>query len=490
MIIITQKLRNLAINILKNTFFEVNKVRMPDLIENIFFNVGEDAYSKGMISLNDGFKKMIIETMKLAIPRIDNAFLSSDYRKHNFYKCDTHKRSITTIYGDLDFERIYYTDKDKKNGFYFIDELFKFEKYTTYDPLVRAILIDSSTNTNANITSNETNLLLNDYSNYLNNNKFKNVSRQTIHTWIHKWKIPKIKYEPIEGVKRLYVMVDEKWIHEYIRHVMLNDDEKDKHHYIMGKCFVTFTGAITKNNRKQLLNRHIFMTSNDTPWKSFIDEIFNIYNFEEIDEIYLLSDCGNWILSGKDELKLNKNNKVIANTCEFHVKLYINRFTSNKENRDNLYKLIYVDKDKKGFIKLADEIIEKVNDEKKKEKKTKYKDYIVKHWKSILNMTDRDVKSSMESHISHYMANYFGSRPKGFSRNRIENYIKLQEDKFNGVNIMSLYLSSYNKKEEDNFVYDEQEVSFSIFEKSSSNIPVKSSSNPISLLLNNIAFCS
>lgn len=322
-----------------------------------------------MISLNDGLRNMIIETMKLAIQRIDNAFLNSSYRKYNFYKCDTHRRSITNIFGDLDFERIYYTDKNKKNGFYFIDELFKFEKYTTYDPLVRAILINSSTNTNANITSNETNLLLNDYSNYLDNNNFKNVSRKTIYTWIHKWKISKIKYKYIEGNKRLYVMVDEKWIHEYIRQVVLNDDEKDKHHYIMGKCFVTFTGAITKNNRKQLLNRHIFMTANNTPWKSFIEEIFNIYNFEEIDEIYLLSDCGNWISSGKDELKLNKNNKVIVNTCEFHVKQYINRLTANKEYREKLYKLIYEDKDKKSFIKLVDEIIANVKDDKKKEKK-------------------------------------------------------------------------------------------------------------------------
>ena len=70
MIIITQDLRNIAINILKSTFFEVNKMIMPDLIENIFFNADEKAYSKGMISLNDGLKNMIIETMKLAIPRI------------------------------------------------------------------------------------------------------------------------------------------------------------------------------------------------------------------------------------------------------------------------------------------------------------------------------------------------------------------------------------------------------------------------------------
>ena len=64
-------------------------------------------------------------------------------------------------------------------------------------------------------------------------------------------------------------------------------------------------------------------------------------------------------------------------------------------------------------------------------------------------MKDREIRSSMESHISHYVADYFGSRPKGFSRKRIEKYIKLQEYKANGINIMDLYLQSYNKTKED-----------------------------------------
>ncbi len=75
------------------------------------------------------------------------------------------------------------------------------------------------------------------------------------------------------------------------------------------------------------------MTTSNNPWKEFIDEIYNIYNFEEIEEIYLLSDAGAWILANKDELKLFKKNKVISCICEFHVKQYINRFTKNEETR-------------------------------------------------------------------------------------------------------------------------------------------------------------
>ena len=38
------------------------------------------------------------------------------------------------------------------------------------------------------------------------------------------------------------------------------------------------------------------------------------------------------------------------------------------------------------------------------------------------------------------------SRPKVYSRKNIEKYIKLQEYKLNGINIMDLYLKSYDKK--------------------------------------------
>ena len=482
MYIIPQNLKIEAKNILKNCFYIISKGNFNNLINSFeFFN--PYSYISSTLNVNDQLNNIVIKTLKLAIPQIDNLFLNSQYRKNNFYKSDKHDRSFTTIFGDLEFERYYYTDKNKKNGFYFIDELLSFEKYTRYDPLVRAILIDNSVSTNANITSNRTSFILNNYKDYLSNNIYKNIPRQTIYNWKLKWNIPKVEYELFEGHKNLYVMIDEKWIHEQIRLATLSEEEKKKHHYIMSKCFVTFTGAKTKNRRTKLLNRHVFITTSDKPWKEFIDEIYNIYNFEELENIYLLSDAGTWILAGKNELKLFKNNNVIVNICEFHVKEYINRMVRDKEKRAELVTTIYDEKDKNKFINLADKIIEKAQN---KDKKIQYKNYVLNHWKGIQNMREREIHSSMESHISHCIAANFGSRPKGFSRTRIEKYIKLEEYKQNGINIMELYLKSYNQKD---YIYNKEDVSFSIFEnKTSSNLPTKSSNNPISLVLNDLAY--
>ena len=96
----------------------------------------------------------------------------------------------------------------------------------------------------------------------------------------------------------------------------------------MGKCFVLFTGMKRKGKRNRLVGRHIFMTTSNKPWKELMNEVDKIYNFEAITTINLLSDAGSWILSGAYELKLYSNNKLIINTCEFHVKQKINRTES------------------------------------------------------------------------------------------------------------------------------------------------------------------
>ena len=477
MTIITQEIKNEAIKILNN------------VTKNVFFNYSNDLtslfFSKHpSVLIVSKLKQLIISIYEKVIPLIDKMFLNSNFRKQNFFKSKSCERTIVNVFGELNFKRNYYVDKDKKNGFFFIDLIFNFEQFSTYDPLIRAILIDRSTDTNANNTSLNYDLNLFNLEQYLSNNVNLSIPRQTIYNWIHKWKLPKVEYKYFDNdSKHLYIMVDEKWIHEQIRLANLPEKERDKHHFIMSKCFVTFTGAKTKNNRTTLLNKHIFMTTSQKPWKEFMDEIYNIYNYENFEEIYLLSDSGTWILAGTNELKLFPKNTVILNTCEFHVKQYINRITKDRSKRLELYDTIYEKGDKKKFEKLSNLIIAKVNNKSKKEA---YKNYILNHWKSILNMKDRQLKSSMESHISHCIASHFTSRPKGYSSKRIEKYIKLQEYKLNGINIMDLYLNSYNKNND--YIYNKKEISYSIFEHNTSILPVKSSCNPISNILNNLAY--
>ena len=85
-------------------------------------------------------------------------------------------------------------------------------------------------------------------------------------------------------------------------------------------------------------------------------------------------------------------------------------------------------------------------------------------------MLNSNIRSSMESHISHNVAKYFSYEPKAYSRRRIQKLIKLQEYKANGINILNLYLKTYNKEER--ITIKKEELDFSIFEKNSSNLPI------------------
>lgn len=464
--------KNLIIDTIINNF----KTKLTDFLSNFTFNFCIHRYSSSMLEMQrlfyDAAKYTIISIINIA----DNMFLNSVERKNNYYiNVRNKKRTIYTIFGEINFERTYYKHKTKNEYYCFIDDILGLEKYYTYDPVVRTIAVDDAINFNPNNASYHSSLRTHDLLNNLINS-VPQISRQSIYRWIRNTKICNINYDTISNGKTLYIMADEKWIHKQDK-----GDKDNKKKWIMSKCFVVFTHIKIKGKRHILKGKHVFITTSKYPYKELVDEICKIYDFEKIETINLLSDAGTWILAGKDELKLYSHNQVIVNTCEFHVKQKINRSTSDKDLRNKLYKIIYDDEDKDAFKKCMEDIIESKDKQSRKDKITEYMNYILKHWKGIIAMKYSDCKSSMESHISHCIASKFGSRPKAYSDNNIQTYLKLQEALLNGINMMDYYLKSIYS--DDTFSYNEKEVDYSLFDYSTSNVPALYSSSAISYAL-------
>lgn len=469
--IISQNYRFELKTMLKNKISSYIENLSDDLIDNLF-SFNNNKYISFLATLDENIKNIIIKTIIEIINYFDEKFRNSKDRKNNYHiniKYD--HRAFDTPIGYIEFYRTYYETKDRQNHFYFIDELLGFNKYSRYDVLTKAIAIDYSIKTNqkvaGEITRDKFNSIKEDFYNFSDNS----IPRQTINRWIKEWNFPKIKYKPISiDGDVLYVMGDEKWIHEMIKDSTEKDDKK---HYIMSKCFVVFSGIEQVKKRKILKNKFIFITSSQNPWDSFINTVSEIYDFSKINKIVFLSDAGSWLVSGFSNLKLYPNNKIIPCLCEFHVRQKVNRITTNQNDRDSLNS--YIDNDnKKEFKTLINNIKESKKDNPKRVSKLEeYENYIIKNWKKIKNMAESECKSSMESHISHCVASYFSSRPKAFGRNNIETLLKLQEAKLNEINIKELYLKSY--KDEKQEIYNEEELNFSLFEKSSSIIPISQS---------------
>lgn len=467
-------------NFLVNIITKHIKEKLYDIFEKFINNFSNNRYINMFTTLQEFSNSSIISLLTNYFETLDKKFKDSSERKKQFNINKTNvERTIVTIFGSITFKRTLYINKKSKEYYFYLDDILNLESYKRYDPIVRGILIDDSVYLNPNATSYHSSMNSLNLKNFFNNIPI--ISRQSIYNFKRQVKIRNINYKEIDVNKTLYVMVDEKWIHEQDK----NNPNKKK--YIMSKCFVTFTGIKQKGKRSKLIGRHVFITSSDKPWKEFMNEIYKIYNFEKLETINLLSDAGSWILSGAYEMKLYSNNKITINTCEFHVKQKISRSTTDKELRQTIANIIYELEDKKKFMEEMDKLIDSKTKESRKQKITEYKKYILKHWKGIINMKHSLCKSSMEAHIEHCIASIFSSVPKAYSKNNIETYLKLQEMALNSINILEYYLKTYNSKED--YIYNsEKEVDFSIFDKNStSNIACSHNSNGLSKALYGLA---
>lgn len=477
--IITQILNYETKSLLINKIIDEIRKKMLNFFDSALNNLSNYRYVNNILSIQEKANEIIRNFIIEFINTIDKSFRDSNERKakYNINKSRV-PRVIYTVYGEIYFERTFYIDKKTGKYYYFVDDVLGLEAYTTYDPIIRGLIVNDAVNYNPNNASYHSSINSFDIMGMLKN-KAQQISRQSVYRWVRKTPITKITYDPIETGTVIYIMADEKWIH------MQDIANAKKKKWLMSKCFVIFTRIKSSGKRHKLVGKHVFITLSSNPYKELMDEICKIYDFEKIKTINLLSDAGSWILAGKDELKLYAHNNVVINTCEFHVKQKINRTTTDKSLREKLTKSIYDNEDKEEFKKIMDEIIDSKEKQERKDKITEYKNYILKHWKGIIAMKYSEVKSSMESHISHCIASKFGSRPKAYSNNYCQTYLKLQEASLNGINILDYYLKSCYAGED--FKYNEKEIDFSLFDKSISNLPIVTSNNPISIILNQIA---
>lgn len=470
--IISQDYENELVNFIKNKILEKIIETSSSFVYNIL-HFSNNKYLNWVSDLDYNLRQLFIDILQEAIKFIDDKFRNSEERKKRYHvniKEDIRNLRIASI-GEITITRTYYETKDRKEHFYFIDQLLGLNKFERYDSFFKATTINLAMKTNQKLGGELIGEMYSDMKDLLSE-KDNSISRQTVFNWVKNWNVPKIIYAPIDiDGDTLYIMGDEKYIHEQFRKIINNSEDEDKKKQIMSKCFVCFSGISQKGKRRKLNDRFVFLTKSKSPWNDFLDAVTSVYDFEKIKKIVFLSDAGSWLLSGAPDLKMYPHNKIILCLCEFHVRQKINRITTNQDYRDKLNEFIDSN-DKKGFknfmLKIKDE---KKSDSKRLETLNKYENYIVKHWKKIQNMFASPCRSSMESHISHFVASYFSSRPKAYSDDTIEKLLKLQEYKLNGINLTNLYLTSYKNNEI--ITIKKEDLDFSIFESnSSSNIPI------------------
>lgn len=463
--IISQFYKDLLKNRIISKINSLSNELATNIVNNLF-DTDINKYLNLISSIQSNTYNMIKEIIITTFTEADNQYKSSNLRKkyYNINKSDV-PRTLITLFGDITYKRTYYKSKLDGSYHFIIDELFELPSYDHYDPIIKGIAIDKSFTTNQQQAGKDTGELFTNISILSSNNRYINqIPRQSINNWIKKWNNPQYIYKETKTPETLYIMADEKYIG-------CQDLDKD----IMSKCFVTFEGIErVSKNRNKLINRTVLSTYSETPWTEYLDTITQKYDFTKVKYIYIMGDGGIWIRKGLEHMKIEPQNIIKYLLCTFHFKQAINRMTTDKDERKEIIDS-FNNKKKKEFTKVINEsLINKYPDREKSISKNL--NYIISHYTEIKNMLKHDIGSSMESHISHCIANLFASRPKGYSSKNIKKYLTINDYKNNNLNIINIYFSTYNNKEK-TIINDDLLNNFSLFNNIGTNVPIIDNGN-------------
>lgn len=163
----------------------------------------------------DGFlleivKKSIINSFE----SIDFKFKNSIRRKELYYTKGLYQRTIMTLFGEITFEREYYVPKGHNtDGFYYVDELFNLPKRDYYDPMIKALIIEKSSQYSYIQSGSIVGDMIGNKFKSLSESSYAKISRQTVYNVIKHADMDFVYKETKSNVDTIYIQFDEKYVY-------------------------------------------------------------------------------------------------------------------------------------------------------------------------------------------------------------------------------------------------------------------------------------
>ena len=415
---------------IKNYFNNMNYIDKQGTFSN-YYNFIND-----LDSFNDSFIKDVIKSY---FEYIDECFFNSSYRRiycksNGFYE----RKNFVTLFGEITFKRRYYYDTNTNEYFFFTDLFLGLPKRKHFDPFVCAEICDQATTESYSKTGK---IIANKIGKRTTNNI--NLNRATIRNIVISFNPEHNEVNELKRVEKLFVMLDEKFIGSQF------NDGKD----FMTKASVIFEDyekeysykkKDNSKNRYKLVNPHSCASIDDTLLEDTINYIYNNYDVNFIKEINFMGDCAKWIkeFPKSNWFKFTSNTKVQFAMDNFHFKQALMNLTT-KKNEDVYEALLeYVNSNNKKDFNLLVEQFKDLYPDRTEVIENK-QNYILNNWNERQTyLNNKYIKCSMESHISHILADLFTARPKAYSENGLRKLLQLRLLKINGINIKELYLNN------------------------------------------------
>lgn len=430
-------------NLLKNMIFEVFSNNLKNQLNNTNSDVFN--YINLLSNLDETLSNIAKQSLVTIFESLDKSFKDSLDRKRKYDIKSYHRRTILTIFGEITFNRTFYKSKLNGKMLCFVDRHLGLHKYDYFDPYLKALVINYSSCNSYSKTAKYINDLIGNRISI--DKKIKYFSRQTIRNILLKAKLSDYETNQKDYTPdTLYIIADEKWIH-----TQNNDNNK-----VMEKSVVVFESI--KNHK--LYNKQIFASVNDSYLDKSIDYIYNSYDLDKINTIFVMGDDAKWICKLKYEYKISSHINVIFGLDKFHFKQALHHICLNKNLEDILENYI-LNNNKDWFIDVCNYLIKSYP--YRKDTIESKKQYILNNWNNIHNLYKYNLSCPMESQISHNIADLFTSRPKAFSIKMIDKLTEIRLHYKNNNNLKKLYLNNFNSNT--TLTINKDFLNFNIFDK-------------------------
>lgn len=342
-------------------------------------------------------------------------------RKEKFESLEKDDRTIITIFGEINFKRRYYLDKENNERVYLLDE------YLQLEPKQRMLLnvkeklikeaVESSYKKAGQIAAYGV-----------------EISKQTVMNEIESLEINEQLVERIpkkkKQVKTLYIIADEDHVH-----LQKGGIEEPR-------IVIVYDKVVSNGTRVELKNKKhfggIYTKRIDDLWEEVMSYIENNYDTEYLEKVYLSGDGASWIKTGKEWII-----KSIYVLDEFHMKKAVNgivgRITKvNKEEKEKQKEEIRKSLRRLNFVRFKEicyEILAEEMEATTRKRKKDLMEYILNNVEGIKNLYKNKKElhgCSAEGHVSHIYSARMSSRPMGWKTENINNMSKLRllrEDK-------------------------------------------------------------
>ena len=395
------------INIIIQTIIENKEILEKSLEESV--KCGEiSTFSK---KLRNVFDEAGRKTLVGILETIDLVLFESQIRKKEYETKDIRKRTLITDYGNIEYNRRYYRNRQTKEYVYLTDEKMGIEKNERIMKDVQSNIIELAYDISYKKTGNKV-------------VGSEIISPTTVMKKVRQEELKVETKEEKKKIKRLYIEADEDHVSERGKNIG------------MPKLIYIHEGNYKRGKRNELKNVHYIGClgkNSEELWLEVAEYIDKKYDVKSFEKVYICGDGAKWIKEGLNWIE--KSEFVLD---RFHLLKYINQATVEfPEYRSKLWYNLNI-YDPVSVENIFKEIIEKTVDEKRKEKVIYSYKYVMNQWSGIeIYERDRDYLKgcSAEGHISHVYADRMSSRPRTWCDDGIDKMSRLRTFVSNGGNI-------------------------------------------------------